>query len=106
MISKLTALGKIFRPSLHLCLAWMFDSCPHLRIFGHIVVANIWMAFLLYGAGISDRVDKWFKADASSIEDLKTKETKIVEEAKEEIKSQPQAEKQSARDRLKDKGLM
>jgi len=37
-----------------------------------VIVANIWMAFLLYGAGISARVDKWFKADASSIEDLKT----------------------------------
>ena len=37
-----------------------------------VIVANIWMAFLLYGAGISARVDKWFKADSSSIEDLKT----------------------------------
>jgi len=36
-----------------------------------VIVANIWMAFLLYGAGISSRIDKWFKADASSIETLK-----------------------------------
>ena len=36
-----------------------------------VIVANIWMAFLLYGAGISRRVDKWFKADSSSIEALK-----------------------------------
>ena len=36
-----------------------------------VIVANIWMAFLLYGAGISNRVDKWFKADSSSIEALK-----------------------------------
>ena len=36
-----------------------------------VIVANIWMAFLLYGAGISSRVDKWFKADSSSIEALK-----------------------------------
>ena len=36
-----------------------------------VIVANIWMAFLLYGAGISSRVDKWFKADSSSIESLK-----------------------------------
>ena len=36
-----------------------------------VIVANIWMAFLLYGAGISDKVDKWFKADSSSIETLK-----------------------------------
>ncbi len=36
-----------------------------------VIVANIWMAFLLYGAGISEKVDKWFKADSSSIETLK-----------------------------------
>lgn len=36
-----------------------------------IIVANIWMAFLLYGAGISDRVDGWFKADSSAITNLK-----------------------------------
>jgi uncharacterized membrane protein len=35
-----------------------------------VVVANIWMAFLLYGAGISEKVDKWFKADASAITDV------------------------------------
>lgn len=38
-----------------------------------IVVANIWMGFLLYGAGISKRVDKWLKADASAIDELKDK---------------------------------
>ena len=36
-----------------------------------IVVANIWMGFLLYGANITDRVDKWLKADTSAIEALK-----------------------------------
>lgn len=36
-----------------------------------VIVANIWMAFLLYGAGISDKVDKMLKADNSAIEDLK-----------------------------------
>lgn len=35
-----------------------------------VVVANIWMAFLLYGAGISAKVDKWFKADASAITEV------------------------------------
>jgi uncharacterized membrane protein len=38
-----------------------------------VVVANIWMGFLLYGANISDRLDVWLKADASAIEDLKQK---------------------------------
>jgi len=36
-----------------------------------VVVANIWMGFLLYGAGISDRLDERLKADNSAIEDLK-----------------------------------
>ncbi|MEO1449852.1 MAG: DUF819 family protein, partial [Bacteroidota bacterium] len=36
-----------------------------------ITVGNIWMAFLLYGATMSKRVDAWFKADTSAIEDLK-----------------------------------
>ncbi|MGB0882078.1 MAG: DUF819 domain-containing protein [Vicingaceae bacterium] len=38
-----------------------------------VVVANIWMAFILLGAGKSDKIDKWLKADSSSIETLKTK---------------------------------
>lgn len=40
------------------------------------------------------------------IEDLKTKETKAVEEAKKEIDNQPEIEQKSARERLKDKGLL
>ena len=36
-----------------------------------IIVANIWMAVLLYGAGITKRVDRWLKADASAIDELR-----------------------------------
>jgi len=36
-----------------------------------IVVANIWLGFLLYGASISDRLDWRLKADNSAIQDLK-----------------------------------
>ncbi|MEM6963648.1 MAG: DUF819 family protein [Bacteroidota bacterium] len=36
-----------------------------------VVVANIWMGFLLYGANISKKVDGWLQADSSAIEDLK-----------------------------------
>ena len=36
-----------------------------------VVVANIWMGFLLYGASISDRVDRALKGDNSAIERLK-----------------------------------
>lgn len=38
-----------------------------------VVVANIWMAFLLFGAGISDKLDRKLKADNSSIVELKDK---------------------------------
>jgi len=38
-----------------------------------VVVANIWMGFLLYGANVSDKIDGWLKADNSAIEDLKNK---------------------------------
>jgi uncharacterized membrane protein len=38
-----------------------------------VIVANLWMAFLLYGAGISTKVDKFFKADTSAIDSLKNK---------------------------------
>jgi uncharacterized membrane protein len=36
-----------------------------------IVVANMWMAFLLWAATRSEKFDKWLKADSSAIEDLK-----------------------------------
>ena len=38
-----------------------------------IVVANIWMAILLLGIGKTEKIDKWLKADTSSIEILKKK---------------------------------
>lgn len=38
-----------------------------------IFVANIWMAFLLVGAGMTIVIDRKFKADSSSIDALKTK---------------------------------
>ena len=50
-----------------------------------VVVANIWMGFLLYGANQSDRVDRWLNADASAIEYLKKK----VEDYRASISVQP-----------------
>lgn len=38
-----------------------------------VVVANIWMGFLLYGANISDKIDLRLKADNSAITHLKNK---------------------------------
>ena len=38
-----------------------------------VLVANVWMGFLLYGANITDRIDRFLQADTSSIEALKVK---------------------------------
>jgi uncharacterized membrane protein len=38
-----------------------------------VLVANIWMAFLLYGAGQAPRIDRWLKSDTSAVETLKNK---------------------------------
>jgi uncharacterized membrane protein len=59
-----TAMKEVFSPS---------DNLFSMMITVDVVVANIWMAFLLYGAGMYQKVDKWLQADNSSIEKLKTK---------------------------------
>ncbi len=38
-----------------------------------VIVANVWMACLLIGAGKSKRIDGFFKADSSAIDDVKVK---------------------------------
>lgn len=48
-------------------------------LFVDVFVAKIWMAFLLFGAGISDKMDRMFKADSSSINELKTRITRFQE---------------------------
>jgi len=40
-------------------------------LFVDVFVAKLWMALLLFGAGISDKLDKFINADNSSIEELK-----------------------------------
>ncbi|MFD0798073.1 DUF819 domain-containing protein [Maribacter chungangensis] len=44
-----------------------------------IVVANVWMAIVLLGVGKTERIDKWLKADTSSIERLKLKVTEFTD---------------------------
>lgn len=58
------AMFEVFQPSGELFSA---------TIAVDVIVANIWMAFLLYGAGISKKVDAFFKADASSVYRLREK---------------------------------
>lgn len=38
-----------------------------------IVVANLWMAILLFGIGRNEKIDKWLNADDSAITNLKNK---------------------------------
>ena len=51
-------------------------------VFVDIVVANIWMAILLIGIGKRNRINKWLKADTSSIEQLKEKVSSFTESVK------------------------
>ncbi len=45
-----------------------------------VLVASVWMAFLLYGAGVTDKIDSWFKADCSAIDELKETVEKFQKE--------------------------
>ncbi|MAX71559.1 MAG: hypothetical protein CMC76_10765 [Flavobacteriaceae bacterium] len=51
-------------------------------VFVDIVVANIWMAIILFGIGKRNGINKWLKADTSSIESLKEKVTQFSEKVK------------------------
>ncbi|GGI57073.1 DUF819 family protein [Winogradskyella haliclonae] len=51
-------------------------------VFVDIVVANIWMAIILIGIGKRNRINKWLKADTSSIEELKEKVSSFSESVK------------------------
>lgn len=48
------------------------DQLPAM-ILVDVIIANVWMAFLLVGAGMSGKIDKLFKADNSAIKSLQTK---------------------------------
>ncbi len=50
-------------------------------VFVDIVVANIWMAVILFGIGKSAKIDKWLKADTSAIESLKEKVSTYAKKA-------------------------
>lgn len=51
-------------------------------VFVDIVVANIWMAFLLIGIGKRKRINQWLKADTTAIEELKEKVSSFTESVK------------------------
>jgi len=51
-------------------------------VFVDIVVANVWMAILLIGIGKRASINKWLKADTTSIEALKEKMSTFTESVK------------------------
>ncbi|HYW34182.1 MAG TPA: DUF819 family protein [Balneolaceae bacterium] len=59
-----TAMYEVFNPS---------DNLFSAMITVDIIVSNFWLAFLLYGAGISERIDRWFNADSTPIFKLRDK---------------------------------
>lgn len=58
------AMYEVFKPSPRLFSAVIAVD---------VIVANIWMGVLLYGAGITRRLDRFFKADTTSVDHLKEK---------------------------------
>ncbi len=57
-----TAMYAIFQPSSDLFSAMIAVD---------VIIANIWLAFLLYGTGIHQKIDRFLKADSSAIDHLK-----------------------------------
>ncbi len=49
------------------------DSIFSAMVAVDVIGANVWMAFLLYGTGINNKIDSWFQADTTSINELKDK---------------------------------
>lgn len=66
-----TALKEVFQPS---------DRLFSQVIAVDVIVAELWMAVLIYGAGLSARVDRWFRADASAIADVQRRLERIATE--------------------------
>jgi uncharacterized membrane protein len=57
-----TALREVFHPS---------DKLFSQMVAVDVLIAEIWMAFLIYGAGISGRIDSWLKANSREIDAVK-----------------------------------
>jgi uncharacterized membrane protein len=58
------AMYEVFNPS---------DTLFGIMITVDIIVAEIWMAFLLIGIGKKEKIDRFFKADSSSVDHLQKK---------------------------------
>jgi len=71
-----TALKEVFQPSNNL-----FSAIVTVDVF----VANLWLGALLYGAGQSERIDRWLGADARAVEEVRER----VEQAAEAQRRMP-----------------
>ena len=58
------AMKEVYEPS---------DRLYSVMVAVDVVVAEIWMVFLLLGVGMSKSIDKFFRADSSSIDELQAK---------------------------------
>lgn len=58
-----TALREVFKPS---------DALFSQMVAVDVLIAELWMAFLIYGAGIVTRLDHFLGADSSQIDQIKT----------------------------------
>ena len=58
------AMYEIFEPS---------DRLYSIMITVDVIVAEVWMAFLLFGVGRTKSIDRFFKADASAVKHLQDK---------------------------------
>jgi uncharacterized membrane protein len=65
------AMKEVFEVSDHLFSAMITVS---------VIIYGFWMALLLYGAGITERIDKYLKADTTEIEKVKEKMEKYQSE--------------------------
>jgi len=45
-----------------------------------VFVANLWMPFLLFGAGMRKRIDRWLRADAQAVDDLQERVERLQAE--------------------------
>jgi len=66
-----TAMKEVFQVSDHLFSAMITVS---------VIIYGIWMAFLLYGAGITKKIDGILKADTTAVDRLKAKMEKYQSE--------------------------
>lgn len=56
------------------------DSQFSIMLIVDVFVANLWMPFLLFGAGIREKIDGWLNADATAVNELQDRVEKLQAE--------------------------